>query len=208
MMNILILAPHPDDGEFGCGASIKKWTNEGATVSYVAFSPCYKSIPKEFDKDILFSELKNACAHLGINAENIHTFNIPVREFPKYRQDILESLISLRKKMDKIDLVVLPNSTDVHQDHEVINREGIRAFKHSSILGYELVWNNLTFTSNYHSRLSQEDLDAKWQAISEYKSQGFRSYKSESFIKGLARVRGTQVGCEFAEAFELIRWID
>ena len=41
-----------------------------------------------------------------------------------------------------------------------------------------------------------------------YKSQGFRNYKSQSFIEGLARVRGTQVGCEFAEAFELIRWID
>ena len=54
----------------------------------------------------------------------------------------------------------------------------------------------------------KKQLDAKWQAISEYKSQGFRNYKSQSFIEGLARVRGTQVGCEFAEAFELIRWID
>ena len=208
MMNILILAPHPDDGEFGCGASIKKWSDEGATISYIAFSPCYKSIPENFDKDILFKELKNACVHLGIKQENIFTLNFPVREFPKYRQEILEELIRIRRKMDKIDLVVLPNSTDIHQDHQVINEEGIRAFKHSSILGYELVWNNLTFTSNYHVKLTKKDLDAKCKAISEYKSQGFRNYKSESFIEGLARVRGVQASSQFAEAFELIRWID
>ena len=207
-MNILILAPHPDDGEFGCGASIKKWSDDGASIHYLAFSPCYKSIPNGFEKDILFSELIKACSHLGIAEDNIQTFNFPVREFPKYRQDILEELIAFRKKIGKVDLVVLPNSTDVHQDHQVIHQEGIRAFKHSRILGYELVWNNLSFTSNYHIRLSKNQLDAKWQAISEYKSQGFRNYKSQSFIEGLARVRGTQIGCEFAEAFELIRWID
>ena len=37
-MNILILAPHPDDGEFGCEASIKKWSDDGATIHYLAFS--------------------------------------------------------------------------------------------------------------------------------------------------------------------------
>lgn len=207
-MNILILAPHPDDGEFGCGASIKRWADEGATIHYLAFSPCYKSIPKDFDKDVLFTELKNACIHLGVQSENIHTFDYPVREFPKYRQEILEDLIAFRKKFEKVDLVVLPNSTDVHQDHQVIHQEGIRAFKNSSILGYELVWNNLSFTSNYHTKLNSEQLDAKWSAISEYKSQGFRNYKSKSFIEGLARVRGTQIGSEFAEAFELIRWVN
>ena len=207
-MNILILAPHPDDGEFGCGASIKKWSDDGASIYYLAFSPCHKSIPSGFDKGILFSELKRACFHLGIAEDNIYTFNFPVREFPKYRQDILEELIAFRKKIGQVDMVVLPSSNDVHQDHQVIHQEGLRAFKHSRILGYELVWNNLSFTSNYHTRLSKKQLDAKWQAISEYKSQGFRNYKSQSFIEGLARVRGTQVGCEFAEAFELIRWID
>ena len=207
-MNILILAPHPDDGEFGCGASIKRWADEGATIHYLAFSHCYKYIPKDFDKDVLFTELKYACIHLGVQSENIHTFDYPVREFPKYRQEILEDLIAFRKKFEKVDLVVLPNSTDIHQDHQVIHQEGIRAFKHSSILGYELVWNNLSFTSNYHTKLNSEQLDAKWSAISEYKSQGFRNYKSKSFIEGLARVRGTQIGSEFAEAFELIRWVN
>jgi hypothetical protein len=64
------------------------------------------------------------------------------------------------------------------------------------------------FKSNFHYKLSESHIDAKWQAISKYQSQGFRNYSSLDFIKGLARVRGTQVGCQFAESFELIRWIN
>ena len=35
---ILILAPHTDDGEFGCGASIAKFIKEDKEVYYAAFS--------------------------------------------------------------------------------------------------------------------------------------------------------------------------
>ena len=37
------------------------------------------------------------------------------------------------------DLILTPNSNDFHQDHEVIYRESLRAFKSSNILGYELL---------------------------------------------------------------------
>ena len=63
---VLVLGPHPDDGEFGCGATIKKWTEEGAEVYYVVMSPCTKSVPEDFDKHILYKELNNAAPKLGI----------------------------------------------------------------------------------------------------------------------------------------------
>lgn len=203
----LVLAPHPDDGEFGCGASIHRLIKEGIEVHYAAFSPCTISVPKGFEKDTLYKELSKATTQLGIDKSNVHTFDFPVRNFPENRQAILDTLIQLRKTV-KPDLILLPNSDDVHQDHQVIHQEGVRAFKHCCLLGYELPWNNLQFTSNFHYRVSQSNLDAKWNAINEYQSQSFRSYKSADFWDGLARVRGTQVGSEFAEAFELIRWID
>ena len=37
-MRILVLAPHTDDGEFGCGGSIARFASEGNEVHYVAFS--------------------------------------------------------------------------------------------------------------------------------------------------------------------------
>ena len=203
----LVLAPHPDDGEFGCGASIHKLTQAGVEVHYAAFSPCTVSVPNDFEHDILYKELNKAAVQLGILKSHIQTFDFPVRNFQEHRQAILNKLIQLRNEL-KPDLVFLPNSDDVHQDHQVIHQEGIRAFKNCCILGYELPWNNLKFTSNFHYRITQNNLDAKWNAISAYQSQNFRSYKSVKLWEGLARVRGTQVGSEFAEAFELIRWID
>lgn len=202
---ILLLAPHPDDPEYACGGSIARWSKENE-LFYMAFSPCNISLPDGFPENTLYEELLASAKVLGIAKGNITTFDFPVRRFPEYRQDILEKMVMLRKSIQP-DIVLMPNSNDIHQDHKVIYEEGLRAFKHCSLLGYELPWNNLQFTSNFHVTLSKDDLAIKWKAISAYKSQEIRAYKSEDFFEGLARVRGLQVGSEFAEAFELIRWI-
>ena len=36
--NVLVLAPHTDDGELGAGGFISKLVEQGAEVTYVAFS--------------------------------------------------------------------------------------------------------------------------------------------------------------------------
>jgi len=202
---ILLLAPHPDDPEFACGGSIAHWSNNNE-IFYIAFSPCMESLPDGFPENALFEELRTSSSILGIPEDNIFTYNFPVRNFPEHRQAILEEMVKVRKSINP-DIVLMPNSNDIHQDHKVIYEEGVRAFKHCSILGYELPWNHLSFTSNFHIKLNDDDQATKWKAISAYKSQVNRSYMSESFFEGLARVRGTQVGSKFAEAFEMIRWI-
>lgn len=204
--NVVLLAPHPDDGEFGCGGSLRKLTDSGINVHYITFSPCNKSLKPEFPNNTLYNELPKAVSHLGINPENIITFDFPVREFPKYRQDILEELIKIRNRV-RPEWVMLPNSDDIHQDHQVINQEGIRAFKHASLLGYELPWNNLRFTGNCHISLKRDHIKAKIDAIREYKSQSFRNYMDDEFFFGLAKTRGIQIKTDYAEAFEMIRWI-
>ena len=57
LKTVLVLAPHPDDGEFGCGASVHKLTQAGVEVHYAAFSPCTISVPNDFEQDILYKEL-------------------------------------------------------------------------------------------------------------------------------------------------------
>ena len=39
-----------------------------------------------------------------------------------------------------------------------------------------------------------------------YESQAKRPYMSESFIAGVAKIRGVQIDEEYAEAFEVIRF--
>jgi len=125
---VLILAPHTDDGEFGCGGSISKWINEGKKLYYVAFSSAEKSVPKGMSKDILKKEVKEATEILGICSSNLILFDYPVREFPTHRQEILEDMIQLGNKL-KPGIVLLPSTADTHQGHQVISQEGFRAFK-------------------------------------------------------------------------------
>jgi hypothetical protein len=70
-----------------------------------------------------------------------------------------------------------------------------------------LIWNNLTFNTTSFVKLKEDNIRKKIEALKEYKSQNGRDYISEEFILSLARTRGVQIGCQFAEAFEVIRWI-
>ena len=202
----LVLAPHTDDGEVGCGATLAKLIESGADVYYAAFSICEASVPDGFPRDILATEVKTATQSLGIPPENLIVYRYPVRYFPQHRQEILENLVQLRKQIDP-DLVFLPSFDDIHQDHHTIAREGVRAFKHVSTLGYEMPWNNLTFTASTFVHLEERHLTRKIEAINHYHSQKHRNYVTDDFITSLAKVRGTQAGTEYAEAFQAIRWM-
>lgn len=192
-MRILALAPHTDDVEFSCGGSVTRWAREGNDVSVVSFS-CGTADSSEF---LEASLMLGVCARLE---------NFPTRKFKDYRQDILDLMITVDKSY-KPDLVLIPSTSDTHQDHQVIRDEGFRAFKRTSLIGYEMPQNNLTFQTNLFVRLKRQDLDKKIAALGCYRSQENRPYLAKEFIEGLARVRGMQAGCEFAESYEVMRWM-
>lgn len=203
---VVILAPHTDDGELGCGATIAKILEEGAIVYYVALSTAEQSVPEGFPKNRLEIEVRKATEALGIAKENLFIFNHEVRKLNYVRQEILESLVDIKNKIQP-DFVFLPSSKDIHQDHTTVTQEGIRAFKYSTILGYELIWNNLSFETDCFIKVNQEQLDKKIKALECYETQEGKAYMNSKFITSLATVRGTQIGTQYAEAFELIRWI-
>lgn len=202
---ILVIAPHTDDGEFGCGGTIAKLIEEGKEVYYVYFSICEKSVPQGFPKDILAEEVKKATKKLGIKGTNLLSYRYPVRSFPEYRQSILEDLVSIKKKINP-GVILLPSSVDIHQDHSTVFQEGQRAFKKVSILGYELPWDNFELPAKVFVHLEEKHILKKIEAIKQYKSQEHRGYASERFVKSLSYTRGVQAGAEYAEAFEIIRW--
>lgn len=202
---ILVLAPHTDDGEFGCGGTIAKLIEEEASIKYVAFSIAEESVPPDLPKDILLTEVRKATSILGIKQSDLIIHRFPVRHFPEHRQEILEIMIKLNNKIQP-DMVFLPSPNDTHQDHQVIATEGFRAFKKTSMLGYEIPWNNLTFSTNAFSIIKKRHLDLKIDALKSYISQLGRDYVTEDFIRSLVKTRGVQIGEEYAEAFEVIRW--
>lgn len=202
--NVLVLAPHTDDGELGAGGTIVKLIECGAKVTYLAFSTAEDSVPNGFPKDILKTEVKKATSELGILPTNLLIYNYQVRMFSYCRQQILEDLVALRKTTS-FDLILTPSLQDIHQDHSTIAQESLRAFKNTTILGYELIWNNLSFDSKCFVKLREKHIEAKQKALNQYESQGKRDYLSKEFTFSLAKTRGVQVGADYAECFEVIR---
>lgn len=208
MENILILSPHTDDGELGCGGTISKLIREGKNILWVAFSTASESLPDGLPADTLEKEFTNVAEYIGLKKEQFKTYDYKVRKLAESRQQILEELVKIRKEFNP-DLVIGPSLNDYHQDHQVISNEMVRAFKTSaSIICYELPWNHIEFKTQFFVELTKEDLEKKKKMLTFYKSQHLanRHYFTDDFVNGIACTRGTQINKKYAEAFEVIRW--
>jgi LmbE family N-acetylglucosaminyl deacetylase len=208
-MKILLLSPHTDDVELGCGGSLFKFVEERNEILWVVFSIASESIPQSLPKDILKNEFDEVLQYYGIGKEFSKIFNFKVRHLHNHRQELLEELVRLRKEYSP-DLVIGPSLNDYHQDHQVVAHEMIRAFKTiASIISYELPWNHVTFNSQLFVKLTEVRVRKKCEALKKYQSQisQNKQYFSENFIFGMARMRGVQCNSEFAEAFEVIKWM-
>ena len=204
---VLFLGAHTDD-ETACSSMIAKFLENGSQVFIAVFSFCEESVPKEFDKDILRSEFDQAMRILGIFPENVFKYDFKVRHFPTHRQEILEEITILKNKISP-DLVLLPTLTDIHQDHNTIAQEGLRAFNRttSSIFGYHFFYNTTGFNNNGFVEIEQRHLDIKIKALNCYKSQFAKNnqYATEDIVRSMARICGVQACAPLAEVFEIIK---
>jgi LmbE family N-acetylglucosaminyl deacetylase len=204
--NTLVLAPHTDDGELGCGGTVARLVEQGCDVTYVAFSTADQSLPAGVPPGTLKREVQEATCRLGIPAGNLIVFDYEVRKLNYVRQEILENLVRIKRERP-VDLVLMPSLNDIHQDHSTVAVEGLRAFKDRTILGYELIWNNVSFNTACFVRLDERHVACKSKALRAYRSQANKAYTSQEFVYSLARTRGVQIGVEYAECFEAIRWV-
>jgi LmbE family N-acetylglucosaminyl deacetylase len=204
--SILVLAPHTDDGELGCGGSIARFAREGYDVHYVAFCCCDETLPDGFEPGTLRREVLAATEILGIPSGQTTVLDFPVRNLAAHRQNVLDFLVHLNRTL-KPQLVLCPTTEDLHQDHAVVAAEAMRAFKTTTILGYEMPWNNVTFVANFLITLTAADVDRKVAALAAYESQAHRPYITERFIRGHCHSRGVTIAREYAEAFTLYRGV-
>jgi LmbE family N-acetylglucosaminyl deacetylase len=202
----LVLAPHTDDGEFGCGGTMARLVEEGTEVRYVAFSIATRSLPEGFPPDTLRHEVAAATAELGIPPGSLDVHDFDVRTFPEHRQELLELLIGLWNEWEP-DVVFQPSLHDIHQDHQAIAAEGLRAFKRTTILGYEIPWNNLDFAYQAYVSLERRHLERKAAALACYASQQHRRYADPEYVWNLARTHGININREYAEVFQVYRAI-
>jgi len=199
----LFISAHPDDTEFGAGGLVQSFLECGIKVHLLILSNPTISLPNGFENDTFDIEQREAAATLGICDANVEMLDIPVRNFPKFRQQILDVFIKKRHEVNP-DIIVTHSSSDIHQDHNTVAAECLRAFKNKTIIGYTHPWNSRAFIANTFFELSNKQLETKIRALKAFRSQASRRYSGPDVIRSLAVEAGIASGFQFAEKFEIV----
>ena len=200
--SVFVIAPHLDDVELGMGGTLHKISRSNPkSIHYIGLS-----FPPNVDQKGYMEEFWESNKEFNIPKENYTFRSYNPRDLFTSRLDILQLMYDLNKQISP-DIVFIPNSLDVHQSHQAVHQEGVRVFKNSTILGYELPWNSIKMNMDVFISLDEEDVLVKQRAINSFGSQFSRTFFENNILSSLAEVRGKQVNKKYAECFELIRMV-
>ena len=218
--NILILAPHPDDEVLGCGATIKKLSEEGNQVFVLIASRGSKRLYDQTKVEAARQEALEAHVLLGVTKTFFLDFPAPELDTVPLA-DISREISKVISEL-KINVLYLPHRGDIHNDHRVVFNAGLVAARPvgncsvTEIYAYETLsetewaapFGDDAFIPTCFVNV-ESTLDAKMEAMQCFKSQlkAFPNPRSLETIEALAKFRGATVGFKAAEAFMIIRKI-
>jgi N-acetylglucosamine malate deacetylase 1 len=208
---VLAISPHPDDAEFGLGASLHRHRAEIDVMVLVLSDRSQTRGETENERD-----QRHSLERLGLPATAavfIDEFGsgferLPIRNFgaPENR-DTIRQVASLAVRQFDPDLVFTPALRETMQDHQAVAEEVVRVVRGRAwILGYEVPKHNRGFKPDCFVQVAEEDVMAKHGALTCYTEFTNRYYFELDVIRSLARVRAVDAGFfGFCEAFELYR---
>jgi N-acetylglucosamine malate deacetylase 1 len=223
--SILVLAAHPDDEVLGCGGTIAKLADQGATI-HVAFladgvlARADTQLARNDELGARRAAADKACAILGVKS-------LSFGDFPDNRMDTL-SLLDIVKVVETLivenqpDTVLTHHAGDLNIDHRRVHEAAVTAcrpqrghpvktllcFEVPSSTEWQLPGSAPAFVPNWFVNIS-DTLDRKLAALDAYAAE-LREWphpRSRQGVEHLARWRGATVGAEAAEAFILGRQI-
>lgn len=216
--NMVVIAPHPDDETLGAGGTIAKFVANGTKVSVLIVSGHLPPLYSEEDFKKTRKEAINAFEILGI--DNYEFLKIPATTVHELPVAEINSKIGNFINTLKPEIVLIP-FPDRHVDHRTIFESAVVSCRPISpsapktILAYETLsethWNVPGVEPSFIPELFvniDKTFEFKLKALKRYKSQ-IKNNKSRSLeaCKALAHFRGSQNGCDYAEAFKVIRII-
>jgi N-acetylglucosamine malate deacetylase 1 len=196
---VLFLGAHPDDIELGCGALLHHITRQ-TDVLCVTLSDNQKNP----DLQKVKSEHYEAMDVLGVQKEKIILGPFTTRVFPDARQEILEYFLQLRQDF-KPDLIFVHSKQDVHQDHNTMTDEALRAFRGITVLGFDVVRSSYGFFPHFLVKVTEEDVNKKIEALSKYETYRDRYYFNNDVTRSIMVRHGALAECPFAEGFDILR---
>ncbi len=196
---ILFLGAHPDDIELGCGAFLHHIVKQ-TDVLCVTLSDNQKNPDLKKVKDEHF----NAMKVLGVPEDKIILGPFTTRVFPDARQEILEYFLKLRKDFQP-DLIFTHSKQDVHQDHNTMTDEALRAFRGITVLGFDVVRSSYGFFPHFLVEVSEEDVNKKIEALAQYETYRDKYYFNSELTRSIMVRHGALAERPFAEGFDILR---
>jgi LmbE family N-acetylglucosaminyl deacetylase len=196
---VLFLGAHPDDIELGCGALLHQIVNK-TEVLCVTLSDNQKNP----DLQNIKGEHLKSMAVLGIPAEKVVFGPFTTRVFPDSRQEILEYLLKLRRDFQP-DLIFVHSQHDIHQDHNTMTDEALRAFRGITVLGFDVVRSSYGFFPHFLVEVSEESVNKKIEALSQYETYREKYYFNSELTRSIMVRHGALAEIAFAEGFDILR---
>ena len=198
---VCFIGAHPDDIEIGCGALIAHIASQTevrcVTLSDNQKNPTLKNVIKEHYKSMEV---------LGVSKENVIVGQFETRRFPHFRQEILEYLIDLNKDFHP-EIVFVHTKADIHQDHATITEEALRAFRGTTVLGFDVIRSSYGFFPSFLVEVTEADVNKKITALAEYHTYDSKYYFEPEVTRATLIRHGAMAERKYAEGFDILRII-
>jgi LmbE family N-acetylglucosaminyl deacetylase len=216
-VNVVVLAPHPDDEVLGCGGTIARHADQGDVVHVVVVT---RGIPELFPPDEIArtrAEARDAHALLGVS--ETHFLDLPAPRLDVVPRHEVADRIRAAVGAIRPDVAYLPHHGDLHHDHAIVHEASLVAMRPAggyapSLLAYETLsetdWAPPTaahqFIPTTYVDISS-CLERKLAAMRCFESQlkSGAHPRSVAALAALAALRGATVGVPAAEAFADVR---
>lgn len=205
-MNVLVVAPHPDDETLGCGGSICGHVARGDRVTAVFLTSGelgLKHLAREKAWRVRETEARKAGGILGI--AGIDFLRMADWSAGKHIRSAAPRLRTVLQR-DKPELIYLPHPGEWHPDHQAalpLLRTALRGWRGSkpALRGYE-VWTPLSHYDEVED--ISKVMSRKLRALRAHRSQ-VAGWDYVRAITGLNQYRGVLAAkCQFAEVFQTL----
>ncbi len=217
-MNIVVVAPHPDDETLGCGGTLLRHQKDGDSISWLIVT----GISTEHGYTTQQVKIREQEIHKVSDLyhfQSVHNLSLPTTLLDTLPIADLIKKINMVFREVQPEIVYIPFGEDIHSDHRVVFQAVISCtkwFRHPyicRILAYETISETdmgLASTSFFQPNVFvgiEHQLEDKINILQIYKSEigQFPFPRSIEAVKALAKVRGVSCGFPAAEAFHLLR---
>ena len=215
-MKVLVIAPHPDDETLGCGGTLHRHKHEGDEIFWIIvtspgsnFGWTEDKIKKREEEIEKISKKYQFSSFFNFRLPSTQLDTLPIN-------DLITKFVDVYNNIEP-ELIYIPFANDVHTDHQIITtslQSTFKWFRHpyiKKVMMYETLsetdYNFIgrSFKPNVFVNIS-EFFVQKINAMKIYKSETgpFPFPRSEEAIRSLAKLRCSQSGYKFAEAFQLL----